>query len=409
MLISSQLPSWLFWNEWNVWLTVTKVLQLNFGPQHPAAHGVLRLIIFLDGEYIIKVDPHIGLLHRGTEKLIEYKPYIQSIPYFDRLDYVSMMSQEHAYCLAIESLLKCSIPKRAQYIRVLFSELTWMLNHLLALTTHALDVGAITPFFWAFEEWEKLFEFYEWVSGARMHANYFWPGGVILDLPIGLLEDIYSFVKLFADWIDEIEELLSANRIWRKRLIDVGIVTSKKALNYGFSGPMLWGSGLPWDIWALEPYEVYSDVSFMVPFGLNGDCYDWFLIWVEEMRQSITIIDDCLKNIPLGDVWIDDSKIIAPSWSKMKKDMESLIHHFKLYTEGFSIPKDEVFTSIEAPKGEFGVFLWSDNTNLPYRCHIKPPGLLHLSSLNEMVKGHLLADLVTIIGTQDIVFGEIDR
>lgn len=409
MLMNKKLPSWLFWNDKSVWLTVTKVLQLNFGPQHPAAHGVLRLIIFLDGEYIIKVDPHIGLLHRGTEKLIEYKPYIQSIPYFDWLDYVSMMSQEHAYCLAIESLLKCSIPKRAQYIRVLFSELTWMLNHLLALTTHALDVGAITPFFWAFEEWEKLFEFYERVSGAWMHANYFWPGGVVLDLPIGLLDDIFSFVKLFADRIDEIEELLSGNWIWKKRLIDVGIVTSKKALNFGFSGPMIRGSGLPWDIWVFEPYEVYSDLSFMIPFGLNGDCYDWFLIRVEEMRQSIIIVDECLKYIPFGDTWLDDSKIIAPSRSKMKKDMESLIHHFKLYTEGFSIPKDETFVSIEAPKGEFGVFLRSDGTNLPYRCHIKPPGLLHLSSLNEMVKGHLLADLVTIIGTQDIVFGEIDR
>lgn len=407
--MAEKLPSFIYSSDKHVRLTVTKVLQLNFGPQHPAAHGVLRLIIFLDGEYIIKVDPHIGLLHRGTEKLIEYKPYIQSIPYFDRLDYVSMMSQEHAYCLAIELLLKCSIPKRAQYIWVLFSELTWLLNHLLALTTHALDVGALTPFFWAFEEREKLFEFYERVSGAWMHANYFRPGGVILDLPIGIIEDIFLFIKVFSHRIDEIEELLSSNWIWRKRLIDVGIVTAKKALTYGFSGPMLRGSGLPWDLRVLEPYEIYSEVSFNIPFGLMGDCYDWFLIWIEEMRQSISIIDECLKFIPNGDVWVDDYKIIAPSRSKMKKDMESLIHHFKLYTEGFSIPKDEVYTSIEAPKGEFGVFLRSDNTNLPYWCHIKPPGFLHLASLNEMVKGHLLADLVTIIGTQDIVFGEIDR
>lgn len=408
MFRQKDLPSFIYWSNKNVWLTVTKVLQLNFGPQHPAAHGVLWLIIFLDGEYIIKVDPHIGLLHRGTEKLIEYKPYIQNIPYFDRLDYVSMMSQEHAYCLAIESLLKCSIPKRAQYIWVLFSELTRLLNHLLALTTHALDVGALTPFFWAFEEWEKLFEFYEWVCGAWMHANYFRPGGVILDLPIGLIEDIHSFIKVFSEWIDEIEELLSKNWIWKKRLINIGIVNAKKALNLGFSGPMLRGSGLPWDIRSIEPYEVYSDVFFNIPYGLNGDCYDRFLIWIEEMRQSILIIEDCIKYIPIGDVWIDDFKIIAPSRAKMKKDMEALIHHFKLYTEGFSIPKDEIYVSIEAPKGEFGVFLRSDNTNLPYRCHIKPPGFLHLSSLNEMVKGHLLADLVTIIGTQDIVFGEID-
>ena len=408
MMIQSLL-SRSYRNEKGFWLTVTKVLQLNFGPQHPAAHGVLRLIIFLDGEYILKVDPHIGLLHRGTEKLIEYKPYIQSVPYFDWLDYVSMMSQEHAYCLAIELLLKCSTTYRSQYVRVLFSELTWLLNHLLALTTHALDVGAITPFFWAFEEREKLFEFYEWVSGARMHANYFWPGGVILDLPIGILEDIYMFIKVFADWIDEIEELLSNNWIWWKRLIDVGIVTSKFALDFGFSGPMIRGSGIPWDLWLLEPYEVYTDVFFQIPFGVNGDCYDWFLIWVEEMRQSILIVEDCLQYIPFGDIRVNDYKIIAPSWAKIKKDMESLIHHFKLYTEGFSIPEDEVYMSIEAPKGEFGVFLWSDGTNLPYWCHIKAPGLLHLAGLNSMVVGHLLADLVTIIGTQDIVFGEIDR
>lgn len=390
-------------------ITTSKVLQLNFGPQHPAAHGVLRLIIFLDGEYISKVDPHIGLLHWGTEKLIEYKPYIQNVPYFDWLDYVSMMIQEHSFCLAIESLLKTSIPLWAQYIWVIYSELTWILNHLLAITTHALDVGALTPFFWAFEEWEKIFEFYEWVSGAWMHANYFRPGGVSLDFPLGLAEDINTFTSLFSDWLDEIEELLSGNWIWKKWLIDVGIVTHKKALSLGFSGPMLWGSGLPWDIWLIEPYEVYSNLSFQIPFGQNGDCYDWFLIRVEEMRQSCFIIQQCLNKIPTGDIKIDDYKIIAPSWAKMKKDMESLIHHFKLYTEGFSIPSDEIYTSVEAPKGEFGVFLRSDNTNLPYRCHIKAPGLLHLASLNSMVKGHLLADLVTIIGTQDIVFGEIDR
>lgn len=305
--------------------------------------------------------------------------------------------------------MKVSIPKRAKYIWVIFSELTRILNHLLALTTHALDVGALTPFFWAFEEREKIFEFYERVSGAWMHANYFRPGGVILDLPIGLNEDIYNFLIIFKDWVDEIEELLTKNRVWKKWLVGVGVVNYKKALSSGFSGPMLWGSGLAWDLRHIEPYEVYSNVSFQIPYGQLGDCYDWFLIRLEEIRQSIAIIQQCLNNLPLGDVWLDDYKVIAPSRSKMKRDMESLIHHFKLYTEGFSIPKDEVYISLEAPKGEFGVFLRSDNTNLPYRCHIKAPGFLHLSSLNDMVKGHLLADLVTIIGTQDIVFGEIDR
>lgn len=390
-------------------LTSTKLLQLNFGPQHPAAHGVLRLIIFLDGEFIIKVDPHIGLLHRGTEKLIEYKPYIQSVPYFDWLDYVSMMVQEHAYCLAIETLLKTSLPRRSQYIWVLFSELTRLLNHLLAVTTHALDVGAITPFFWAFEEREKIFEFYERVSGAWMHANYFRPGGLVLDLPIGTITDIFKFIQVFADRLDELEELLSANRIWKKRLIDIGIVSAKKSINLGFSGPMLRGSGIPWDLRLIEKYEMYSIFPFNIPYGHQGDCYDRYLIWMEEMRQSIVIIQDCLNIVPKGAIKIDDFKIINPSRPRMKKDMEALIHHFKLYTEGFSIPNDDAYVSLEAPKGEFGVFLRSDSTNLPYRCHIKPPGFLHLAGLNEMIVGHLLADLVAVIGTQDIVFGEIDR
>lgn len=396
-------------SNWKVRLTATRLLQLNFGPQHPAAHGVLRLIVFLDGEYIIKADPHIGLLHWGTEKLIEYKPYIQSVPYFDWLDYVSMMVQEHVYCLAIENLLKTSIPRRAQFIWVLFSELTRLLNHLLAITTHALDVGAITPFFWGFEEWEKIFEFYERVSGARMHANYFWPGGVNLDLPIGLLNDIYIFIKDFSDRIDELEEMLSSNRIWKKRLIDVGVITHKSALNLGFSGPMLRSCGFPWDLRLIEKYEIYSFLPITIPYGNQGDCYDWYLIRIEEMWQSVSAIFTCLNFTPKGDVKIDDSKVISPSRSKMKKDMESLIHHFKLYTEGFSIPSDDTYVSIEAPKGEFGVFLRSDDTNLPYRCHIKSPGFLHLAGLNEMSSGHLLADLVAIIGTQDIVFGEIDR
>jgi NADH dehydrogenase (ubiquinone) Fe-S protein 2 len=390
-------------------LTTTWLLQLNFGPQHPAAHGVLWLIIFLDGEYIVKADPHIGLLHRGTEKLIEYKPFIQNVPYFDRLDYVSMMIQEHVYCLALEHLMKCSIPKRAQYIRVIFSELTRLLNHILAITTHALDVGAITPFFWGFEEWEKIFEFYEWVSGAWMHANYFWPGGISLDLPLGLINDVHVFIKFFTDRLDELEDLLTCNRIWKQRLVDIGVVPYNKALGMGFSGPMLRGSGVPWDLWLIEKYEVYALTPFQVPYGHFGDCYDWYLIWIEEMWQSILIIVNLLNFIPQGDVRMDDYKIIAPGWAKMKYDMESLIHHFKLYTEGFSIAADDGYISLEAPKGEFGVFIQTDNTNLAKRCHIKSPGLLHLASLNDMAKGHLLADLVAIIGTQDIVFGEIDR
>lgn len=393
----------------NVKLNATWLLQLNFGPQHPAAHGVLRLIIFLDGETIIRVDPHIGLLHWGTEKLIEYKPFIQNVPYFDRLDYVSMMVQEHAYCLILEHLIKSSIPKRAQFIWVLFSELTWLLNHLLAVTTHALDVGAITPFFWAFEEWEKIFEFYEWVSGARMHANYFWPGGLSLDLPINLVNDIYNFIVFFVDRLDELEDLLSANWIWKKWLVNVGVVNHKNALDLGFSGPMLRGSGIPWDLRLLENYEIYSLMPIQIPFGHNGDCYDRYLVWIEEMRQSLLTIESCINYLPLGDIKIDDAKLITRSWAKMKTDMESLIHHFKLYTEGFSIPSDDAYISIEAPKGEFGVFLRSDNSNLPYWCHIKSPGFLHLAGLNEMISGHLLADLVTVIGTQDIVFGEIDR
>lgn len=392
----------------NVKLIRTRLLELNFGPQHPAAHGVLRLIVFLDGEYIVKADPHIGLLHRGTEKLIEYKPFIQSVPYFDRLDYVSMMVQEHAYCLTLENLLKCSLPKRAQTIRVVFSELTRLLNHILAITTHALDVGAITPFFWGFEEWEKIFEFYERVSGARMHANYFRPGGVSLDLPLGLIQDTKKFIGFFGDWLDELEELLTTNWIWKKWLIDVGIVPYKSALTMGFSGPMLRGSGVAWDIWFFEPYENYSTLPFYIPFGHNGDCYDWYLIRMEEMRQSIKLVLNCLWDIPFGPIKIEDFKIISPSWAKLKKDMEALIHHFKLYTEGFSIPQDDAYISIEAPKGELGVFIWTDSSNLPYRCHIKSPGFLHLSGLNEMVTGHLLADLVAVIGTQDIVFGEID-
>jgi NADH dehydrogenase (ubiquinone) Fe-S protein 2 len=382
---------------------------MNFGPQHPAAHGVLRLILELNGEIIKRADPHIGLLHRGTEKLIEYKTYVQALPYFDRLDYVSMMSQEYAYCLAVEYLLKCEVPIRAQYIRVLFSELTRLLNHLLAITTHALDIGAITPFLWGFEEREKLMEFYERVSGARMHAAYFRPGGVSQDLPIGLLNDIYIFSKQFSSRIDEIEALLTNNRIWKQRLVDIGVVTYKDALTYSFSGVMLRGSGIYWDLRKNFPYDIYDKISFFIPLGKNGDCYDRYLIRINEMRESIRIIYFCINNIQNGDIKSNDKKITTSSRGIIKYSMESLINHFKLYTEGYSISKSEVYKCVEAPKGEFGVYLIADNTNRPYRCKIKSPGFLHLQGLDFMSKGHMIADIVTIIGTQDIVFGEIDR
>jgi NADH dehydrogenase (ubiquinone) Fe-S protein 2 len=382
---------------------------LNFGPQHPAAHGVLRLILELDGEVVERADPHIGLLHRGTEKLIEYKTFLQALPYFDRLDYVSMMVQEHCYSLAVEGLLELKVPSRAKYIRVLFSEITRILNHLLAVTTHALDVGALTPFLWAFEEREKLMEFYERVSGARMHAAYIRPGGVSQDLPIGVLDDVYCFAVQFASRIDEIEELLTNNRIWKQRLVSVGVVTSAQAFDWGFSGVMLRGSGVNWDLRKVQPYEIYQDLEFNIPVGKNGDCYDRYLIRVQEMRESLKIIFQCLNNIPVGFVKTEDKKIVAPSRAHMKSNMESLIHHFKLYTEGFSVPKNEIFVSVEAPKGEFGVFLVSDNTNKPFRCRIHAPGFMHLQGLDFMSKNHMIADVVTIIGTQDIVFGEVDR
>lgn len=386
-----------------------KHFNMNFGPQHPAAHGVLRLVLELDGEIIIKADPHIGLLHRGTEKLMEYRTYLQALPYLDRLDYVSMMAQEHAYSLAIEKLLNCSVPLRAQYIRVIFSEITRILNHLLALTTHILDVGATTPFLWGFEEREKLMEFYERVSGARMHAAYIRPGGVSQDLPIGLLDDIYKFISSFSSRIDELENLLVSNRIWKQRLVDIGIVTYKEALNYSFSGVLLRGSGVCWDLRKNRPYEVYDQLDFQIPIGKNGDCYDRFLIRIEEMRQSLYIINQCINKIPTGPVLIDDNKIVPPSRALMKQSMESLIHHFKIYSEGFSIPENNVYVAVEAPKGEFGIFLVSNNTNKPYRCYIRAPGFAHLQGLNFMSQGHMISDVVTIIGTQDIVFGEIDR
>jgi NADH dehydrogenase (ubiquinone) Fe-S protein 2 len=386
-----------------------KNFTLNFGPQHPAAHGVLRLVLEMNGEVVQRADPHVGLLHRGTEKLIEYKTYIQALPYFDRLDYVSTMAQEHGYSLAVEKLLRCEVPKRAQYIRVLFCEITRLLNHLLALTCHAMDVGALTPFLWGFEEREKLMEFYERVSGARLHAAYIRPGGVAQDLPIGLSEDIYRFARQFASRIDEMEEMLTGNRIWKQRLVDIGVVTADEALDWGFTGVMLRGSGVAWDLRKNQPYDIYELMDFQVPVGSRGDCYDRYLIRVEEMRQSLRIILQCLQEMPQGEIKTDDRKITPPSRTHMKTSMESLIHHFKLYTEGFTVPAGETYTAVEAPKGEFGVYLVSNGTNKPYRCKIRAPGFAHLQGIDFMAKNHMLADVVTIIGTQDIVFGEVDR
>jgi len=386
-----------------------KNFTMNFGPQHPAAHGVLRLVLELDGEVVERADPHIGLLHRGTEKLIEYKNYLQALPYFDRLDYVSMMAQEHGYSLAVEKMMNVEVPLRAQYIRVIFLELTRILNHLLAVTTHALDVGALTPFLWGFEEREKLMEFYERVSGARMHAAYVRPGGVSADLPVGLLNDIYVFCRQFPARLNEIEEMLTENRIWKQRLVDIGTVTAEEAQAWGFSGVMLRGSGVAWDLRRATPYEVYNRFDFAVPVGTHGDCYDRYLIRVEEMRQSIRILEQVIETIPTGFVKADDRKLVPPSRANMKFSMESLIHHFKLYSEGFSVPAGEYYATVEAPKGEFGVYLLSDGSARPFRCRIRAPGFLHLAGLDFMAKGHMIADVTTIIGTQDIVFGEVDR
>ena len=386
-----------------------KNFTINFGPQHPAAHGVLRLVLDLDGEVVERADPHIGLLHRGTEKLIEYKTYMQALPYFDRLDYVSMMAQEQTYSLAVEKLLSCRVPLRGQYIRVLFAEITRILNHLLAVGCHAMDVGATTPMLWAFEEREKLMEFYERVSGARLHAAYIRPGGVSQDLPLGLLDDIYMFSEQFSTRVDEMEELLTGNRIWKQRLVDIGVVSAKDAKDWGFSGVMLRGSGVSWDLRKTQPYDVYSSIDFDVPVGTNGDCFDRYLIRIEEMRQSLRIISQCINTIPEGPVKSSDAKIVTPSRSQVKNSMESLIHHFKLHTAGFSVPSGDTYYATAAPKGEFGVFLISNGSNKPYRCKIKAPGFNHLQALDFMSKGHLVADVVTIIGTQDIVFGEVDR
>ena len=389
--------------------TSIKNFTINFGPQHPAAHGVLRLILELEGEVIKKADPHIGLLHRGTEKLIESKTYLQSLPYFDRLDYVSMMAQEHTFSLAVEKLLNLQVPLRAQYIRVIFCEITRILNHLLAVGCHALDVGAMTPMLWCFEEREKLMEFYERVSGARLHANYIRPGGVNFDLPLGFLDDLYLYLQQFIIRLNETDEMLTNNRIWKQRLVDIGVVTSTEAIELGFSGVMLRGSGICWDLRKNMPYEVYDQLTFHVPVGSNGDCYDRYCLRMEEMRQSVLLILQCINKIPKGSIKTNDNKIVPPSRENIKKNMESLIHHFKYFTEGFKVSKNETYIATEAPKGEFGLFLVSDGSNKPYRCKIKAPGFGHLQALNFMSKNHLLADVVAIIGTLDIVFGEVDR
>ncbi len=382
---------------------------INFGPQHPAAHGVLRLILELDGELVLRADPHIGLLHRGTEKLIEYKTYLQALPYFDRLDYVSMMAQEHTYSLAIEKIANIKIPKRAQIIRVIFCEITRILNHLLAVGCHAMDVGAMTPFMWAFEEREKLMDFYERVSGARMHAAYIRPGGISADLPLGFIDDLYAFISQYSLRLDEIEEMLTTNRIWKERLVDIGIVSAKKAIDWGFSGVMLRGSGIAWDLRKSQPYEIYSDLSFSIPTGTNGDCFDRYLIRIEEMRQSLYIIQQSISLLKEGSIKYSHNKYTNPTRTSIKNSMEDLIQHFKFYSEGFILPHSETYTATEAPKGEFGIYLITNNSEKPYRCKIKAPGFGHLQALDAITKGHMIADVVTIIGTQDIVFGEIDR
>ena len=387
----------------------SKTLNLNFGPQHPAAHGVLRLILELDGEVVEKADPHIGLLHRGTEKLIENKTYAQALPYFDRLDYVAPMNQEHAFALAIEKILKIEVPIRAQFIRVMFCEIGRILSHILNITTQALDVGALTPSLWGFEERETLMTFYERVSGSRLHANYFRTGGVHQDLPRGLEEDIGKFCNSFPKIINDLETLLTDNRIFKQRNVDIGIVTKKDALDYSFSGVMLRGSGVPWDLRKSQPYECYDQFDFDIPIGKNGDCYDRYLCRIEEMRESVKIINQCLSSMPKGPVKSMDNKITPPPKKEIKDSMEALIHHFKLFTEGYRVDKDEIYTAVEAPKGEFGIYLISDGSSKPYKCKIRAPGFSHLQAMDYLIKGHMLADVPAVLGSLDIVFGEIDR
>jgi NADH-quinone oxidoreductase subunit D len=388
-----------------------RTFTLNFGPQHPSAHGVLRLILELEGEVVCRADPHIGFLHRGTEKLIEYKTYLQALPYFDRLDYVAPMNQEHAFCLAIERLLGIEVPRRAQLIRVLYSEIGRLLSHLLNITTQAMDVGALTPILWGFEEREKLMVFYERASGARMHANYFRPGGVHQDLPPKLLEDIGEFCDPFLKVCDDIEVILTDNRIFKERNVGIAAIDLDGAMAWGFTGPMLRGSGAPWDLRKAQPYECYPEFEFDIPIGKNGDCYDRYLLRMEEMRQSVRIMKQCLTALDRehGSVIADNHKIAPPRRPEMKRSMEATIEHFKLFSEGFRVPPGEVYAAVEAPKGEFGVYLVSDGTNHPYRCKIRAPSFPHLQATDFLGRGHMLADMTAIIGTLDIVFGEIDR
>jgi len=389
--------------------TQIRPFTMNFGPQHPAAHGVLRLVLEMEGEIVERADPHIGLLHRGTEKLIEHKTYTQAVPYFDRLDYVAPMNQEHAFALATEKLLGITVPKRGQYIRVLFCELGRILNHIMNITTFALDVGALTPALWGFEEREKGMEFYERVCGARLHANYFRPGGVSQDLPAGLLDDMAEWCDELPKFLADVETLLTDNRIFKQRTVDIGIVDQDQALDWGFSGPMLRGSGTAWDLRKSQPYDSYEEFDFDIPTGKTGDCYARYLVRMAEMYESIKIMKQAIENMPDGPSKVNDYKVSPPPRAEMKSSMEAMIHHFKLYSEGYHVPAGETYTAVEAPKGEFGVYLVSDGTNKPYRCRIRAPGFAHLQALDFMSRGHQLADTVSIIGSLDIVFGEIDR
>ncbi|MBL6862061.1 NADH-quinone oxidoreductase subunit D [Pelagibacterales bacterium] len=386
-----------------------KTITVNFGPVHPAAHGVLRLLLDLDGEVVERADPHIGLLHRGTEKLIEHKTYLQALPYFDRLDYVAPMNQEHAFALAIEKLTGSAVPKRGQYIRVLFSEIGRLLSHLLNVTTSAMDVGAMSPITWGFDEREKLLDFYEEVSGSRFHAAYFRAGGVHKDLPDGLLQKIYDFCISFPKALDDIETMLTENRIFKQRNVDIANITKDEAIDNGFSGFILRSTGVPWDLRKSQPYDSYEDFDFQIPVGKNGDCYDRYLCQIAEMRESIKIMLQCIENMPEGEVINHDAKIAAPKRADMKTSMEAIIHHFKFFTEGFQVPAGETYTAVEAPKGEFGVYLISDGTSKPYRCKIRAPGFAHLAAFNMLTKGHLLADVPAILGSIAVVFGEVDR
>ncbi len=389
--------------------TRIKNLTLNFGPQHPSAHGVLRLVLEMDGEVIDRADPHVGLLHRGTEKLIEYKTYMQAVPYFDRLDYVAPQNQEHAFSLAVEKLLGIEAPPRGQYIRVLYAELGRITNHLFTICAFAMDIGAMTPMLWGFEERERLMEFCERVCGARLHMNYFRPGGVSMDLPVGLADDIKTWANEFPKVIDDIETLLTENRIFKQRSVDIGAITAEDALDWGFSGPCLRACGLAWDLRKAQPYDCYDRMDFDIPVGKHGDCYDRYLVRMLEMRESLRIVNQCLDQMPSGPVKVDDRKISSPPRAEMKNSMEALIHHFKLYTEGYHVPAGETYTVVEAPKGEFGVYLVSDGTGRPYRCKIRSPGFAHLQAMDFLTRGHMLADVVAVLGSLDIVFGEVDR